>query len=148
MLIVIIVSNFLLYTPPSGRGVVLKFKVQTTPTEGSTPDVRRVTVSDASSLNFADLRHRAGVSFGPNFDFRFRWLDEEGDLCTIASNDELAEAVALCNSRLTVLVELAEVKKEEKPADAKAPAPAAAPAAAPSSSTPGLLTAAEAMHLC
>jgi len=125
--------------------LVLKFKVQTTPAEGSTPDVRRVTVSDASSLNFADLRHRAGVSFGPNFG---GWVMGEGDLCTIASNDELAEAVALCNSRLTVLVELAEVKKEEKPADAKAPAPAAAPAAAPSSSTPGLLTAAEATHLC
>ena len=93
---------------PTGTALVLKLKM--IPADGTDPDVRRVTVSGESTFDFDDLCHRAGVSFGPHVEYRFRWLDEDGDLCTITSDEELAEAVAVCNSRITVLVELVKTK--------------------------------------
>ena len=89
-------------------------------------EIRRFTTN---ALTYADLAHRVTESFGlPNGSFVTKYKDDEGDIITMSSEDELAEAVALATKNEPSVLRIQVFKRGEKPAAAN-PKPAAAPPA-------------------
>jgi next-to-BRCA1 protein 1 len=77
-------------------------------------EIRRFTTN---ALNYANLAHRVTESFSlPAGSFATKYTDDEGDVITMSSEDELAEAVALAFKSEPSVLRIQVFKRGVKPA--------------------------------